>query len=388
MQSNHIKALTGLRFVAALSVVFYHLNQANAAVFRDLHPVLAHLVQPVVVVGNLGVDLFFLLSGFVLAHNYLDRLGPTFDLRSAGQFIWLRLSRIWPLYVVVLVGAGLLLALEHELRPGSVDVSRVDGGSFFRQLFLVQQWFDRRIWFTSWSGPAWSLSAEWLAYLAFPFIALVVWRLRELSSVRSMLVGAHLCVAPLLIILVVNHQIGGEYVWLMRIGCEFVAGVIVCAALSRVSPSDRARRRIGWGTVVVGVLVVLVAGGAQLIDGREWLGNVLVFLLPALVGCIALGRGPVERLLGTGVLVLGGEISYALYLIHTPLLGLFNRLDSLVLPGLGRAPHFYLEVAWVVLLGIALSWVLYRFVEVPARRTMRAMANLHHDRPKPIAVQN
>ena len=90
---GEIRALTGLRIVAAVWVVLHHfegvVTQAFGEYLRPLHPLMA--------TGWLGVDLFFLLSGFVLTHSYLHRMGATFSLRGSACFLWARIARVWPL---------------------------------------------------------------------------------------------------------------------------------------------------------------------------------------------------------------------------------------------------------------------------------------------------
>src|SRR3954453_17300963 len=103
-----IAPLTGVRFVAAVWVVVFHVYLYNRADLAAEHPLVDAVLGPIASQGDLGVDLFFLLSGFVLAHNYLQRLGPRPSLDGAASFLWLRIARVWPLYMVAILGGGLL----------------------------------------------------------------------------------------------------------------------------------------------------------------------------------------------------------------------------------------------------------------------------------------
>ena len=94
--NQFIRQLTGVRFVAAFWVVLYHYQPALAAaglLFPLLHEVLR--------VGSLGVDLFFTLSGFILAHTYLTKLGPKLQGKPSLNFLCLRLPRISPVHFVM-----------------------------------------------------------------------------------------------------------------------------------------------------------------------------------------------------------------------------------------------------------------------------------------------
>src|ERR1700727_341807 len=98
VRSGEIKALTGLRIVAAVWVVLFHFRP----LLRDAAPGFLDALTPVINCGAQGVDLFFILSGFVLTWNYIDRMGESFSVRGTLHFLWLRLARVWPVYVVTL----------------------------------------------------------------------------------------------------------------------------------------------------------------------------------------------------------------------------------------------------------------------------------------------
>ncbi|MFN8173110.1 MAG: acyltransferase family protein, partial [Candidatus Nanopelagicales bacterium] len=111
-----IRQLTGIRFVAAAWVLLYHLQGPLA----QLH-LLVPVVSDVLRVGRLGVDLFFALSGFILTHTYLRRLGPRLRGRGAVDFWWLRLARIYPVHVVMLVIAGAAVVAQAKVTGDALD---------------------------------------------------------------------------------------------------------------------------------------------------------------------------------------------------------------------------------------------------------------------------
>ena len=111
-KSAVIAPLTGIRLVAAVWVVCFHIYLYNGSQLAADHPWVDAVVGPIASQGDLGVDLFFLLSGFVLAHNYLERLGAEPSLSGSLSFLWLRVARIWPLYMIAICGGGLLQLVE------------------------------------------------------------------------------------------------------------------------------------------------------------------------------------------------------------------------------------------------------------------------------------
>src|SRR5689334_18685004 len=151
-----LDSLTGVRALAALAVVFFHFRVVGFA------PESYATDFPAVNACYLGVDAFFLLSGFVMMHVHGEEFARP-RVASAWRFLGLRLARIYPLHVAIL---GLLLVLatvQTLLAPASTATpewqERFAMDALLRHLLLVG-WSS-----ATWNPPAWSLSAEWTAYL-------------------------------------------------------------------------------------------------------------------------------------------------------------------------------------------------------------------------------
>src|SRR3954454_3562871 len=159
-ERSYVPGLTGLRGIGALWVMFSH-----AQYELDL-PILEH--------GSLGVDLFFILSGFVLSHAHgAMRL----DWAAYRSFVRDRFARIFPLHWAALL---LLLCILIVYPKVYNDISsRFQPGDFIASVLLVNNWgFTRPM---AWNVPAWSLSTEWLVSLAFPAYVLVARRVHRAS---------------------------------------------------------------------------------------------------------------------------------------------------------------------------------------------------------------
>ena len=218
---GEIKALTGLRIVAAVWVVLFHFRP----MLSDISPDLRENLSPVLNCGAEGVDLFFILSGFVLAWNYLDRMGRSWSTRETLHFLWLRLARVYPVYLVTLHLAALLVILS--LHVGHVplpEVSSLTAISYVRQILLVQLWFEPFFDGTSWDGPAWSISAEWLAYLLFGALVLVIFRMKLATRARTLMVLAFVAQLPPVVLLLTSGFFYTPWSWLPCIVTQFVAG--------------------------------------------------------------------------------------------------------------------------------------------------------------------
>lgn len=132
------------------------------------------------------MDLFFILSGFVLTWNYANRMGQSWSTRATLRFLWLRLARVWPVYLVTLhLAAAWIIFTLHVGDTPSEQAQRLTAVSYLRQLLLVQLWFEPYFDDTSWDGPAWSISAEWLAYLLFGLLILVIFRVARVTRARG-----------------------------------------------------------------------------------------------------------------------------------------------------------------------------------------------------------
>lgn len=367
MRTSHIRALTGVRFFAALWVVVYHSTRHNLELLEAHHPWVHDVVWPLAAQGVRGVDLFFILSGFVLTLNYLDEIGPRFDLGKAARYLWIRLARIWPLYVALLLVAGALIQLRATLW-GSAARGKLTVGSFLEQLFMVQLWTSPEPDGTSWDGPAWSISAEWLAYVLFPLLALVTLRLQRRLRARTLFLASGLVMTPLLVI-AINHASQAPWAWLPRILCDFTAGMLMCAAVSRLRLTHR--QRAGAGVLAIAIVVGLVAYLYLTVDVRG-AGMFATFPLLPFVGALAVASGPLSALLSTSALVLGGQVSYGLYLWHSPMLYAFRDVTTYSRLRLEPLHRYYAELAWIPVI-VLTAWVTFRFLEEPARRSMRRL---------------
>lgn len=367
-----IRPLTGLRIVAALLVVMFHMR-GN---LRNAFPPVADALWPVLDSGLLGVDLFFALSGFVLTLNYVDAVGSRLTRAGTARFLWARVARVWPAYAVTLLIAGIWHAgLPVVGWQDPVPVRDLSALSFVRQLGLVVLWNEPGYDRLTWNGPAWSVSAEALAYVAFPVMALLLFRLDRAVRARSLIWLGLLALVPLLIL--GSGDPNGPYIWLIRLAASFFAGAVAALAVRKVWAHVDSHRHRSWPTVLTWVSVIGIFGVLYLAydTGRPTGRLVAVLFFPLLLIGLALSRGGLARLLASRPLVFGGRISYSVYLTHMvlviePFWALQTRwpqplADDTVI---GRA-YF----AAVPVLACLTGWLLWRLVEEPAQKRMRTM---------------
>jgi peptidoglycan/LPS O-acetylase OafA/YrhL len=387
-----IKALSGLRIVAAVWVVLFHFRPLLAQAAPDLAAALA----PILDCGAQGVDLFFILSGFVLTWTYLDRMGHQWSTRTTLRFLWLRLARVWPVYLVTmhLAAVWIIFTLNVGHVP-SEAAHQLTAISYLRQMFLVQLWFQPFFDGSSWDGPAWSISAEWLAYLLFGALVLVVYRVARVTRARALLWLAVLASLPPTLLLLATGEFYTPWSWLPRIVMQFTAGALACAAVRKLRLTDRARLVAGYLSVLiagatVGILYYLDAHPPTGI--RDASGLVDVLFVPLVVS-LAVGAGTLPRLLSTRVMVYLGHVSFGLYMVHELVHTAWNwavlQFEITLAPGAAAVSVV------IALLGVALAGavVLYHVVEEPARLWMRRMvdvrdapANSSEHRSRPVVA--
>jgi len=255
VRSGEIRALTGLRIVAAMWVVLFHFRpllwEASPRLEADLGPLLD--------AGAAGVDLFFILSGFVLAWNYLQRMGPSFSAKATAHFLWLRLSRVWPVYLVTMHLAALWIITTLYIGDvPSPDADKLTALNYLKQFLMVQLWFEPFFDGTSWDGPAWSISAEWLAYLLFGGLVLVIFRIARASRARTLFLLAFCAALPPTLLLLASGVVYTPWSWLPRILAQFTAGALAAAAVRRLVIDGRGRRLAGYLSVVLGAAIVAI----------------------------------------------------------------------------------------------------------------------------------
>jgi peptidoglycan/LPS O-acetylase OafA/YrhL len=343
-----LRSLTALRFVAAMWVAVYALWDNLAVAFRP----------DLVAKGYLGVELFFVLSGFILCHVYLAAHGE--KRFSYRDFLWARIARVYPLHIATLVGIGLLGAAA-AFAGIEIAANVLSWPSLPANLFMVHAWGLAPE--SSWNHRSWSISAEWFAYLLFPVFAVVAWRLRAIPMVA--IAGA---LALLAALYVGFNAIAGfplteaTFQWgALRIVPCFAYGCALYLAYRR-APLPQP------GLIALAATAALI-GAASL---NLWDG-IIVALAGLLI--LALASLPNARAgwLASKPAVYLGEISYAVYMVLVPWQLLAVNLAARVT----NAPDKHLQlIVWLAVLALlpVVAAVAYHMVEFPARRAIRAWA--------------
>jgi peptidoglycan/LPS O-acetylase OafA/YrhL len=344
-----LRALTTLRFFAALWVVLY-----TAWPHLDVG-----FVPVAVTKGYLGVETFFVLSGFILSHVYLEAAGE--KRFRYGGFLWARLARVYPLHLVTLFGM-IGLGVVATAAGMSIDGSLTNWRDLPAHLTLTHAWGLATS--SAFNHPSWSISAEWAAYLGFPAFAFVAWRLRDRPVLATGLAaGFALALYAAFEPLAGYSLTEATFRWgALRIVPCFALGCALYLIHRR-------------GGVPFAGPVALVSGAAVLASASLGLWDAITVLA---AGGLILGLGSVENsragLLGSKFGVYLGEISYSIYMVCAPVLLLTTNVAARLTGAEDKQFHILVWLALVAAIPVA-AMVTYHLVERPARKALRGMAD-------------
>jgi peptidoglycan/LPS O-acetylase OafA/YrhL len=306
--------MTGIRGIAAVWVMLFHAQQSAGKIFgmRLLERI------PDVIYGCHGVDLFFMLSGFILMYAH-ERDFTVLRKDTVARFARVRFTRVYPLNAVVLLLIAAFVAFQPDYVAWVRSTSNSDdfsSGAFVRTLFLATRWFLPGS--GDWNQPDWSLSLEVLGYILFPvlaFVALRVSRKWQLIAVSSLsLLGSY----GVLTYFAFECEIA--QIAIVRMLSCFITGIAVFR-LWRLT-LESGKQWAAWiaSASTAGILV----RGFPVIRGLLPHGSVLFnFFFASLLYGLAFEQGVVSKLLSSRIAVFLGKISFPLYLVHVaPLLWL------------------------------------------------------------------
>lgn len=357
-----LPALTSLRFFAAALVVFYHIRGSFG------------LPMWYAEILNQGVSIFFVLSGFILTYVY-----PELPSRaSAARFLRARIARIWPAYMAAMVLAVLIY-------PGSLTTLDTVSllGRLTTNVLMVQTWWPAGPASISINGPSWSISTEAAFYCLFP---LLIWRFGTRWWINLILCLAVAVVTMLAVSVfrVPFYQPGAGYsltadglIYISPLGRLFEFACGMCAALAwrryhrRIAVGPLAGTAIEIASILLLVFSSLLIFSAMTAVGLppgpvfgQWLSQAGASAIPAaiLIFVLASQFGWMSRALSLAPLVLLGELSYSIYLVHYPLLTFYGHNFS----RLAHLPDWLCLTVYLALL-IAIPYLIWVLIERPGR---------------------
>ena len=346
----YIKPLNAIRGAAALIVVFFHTYRLG---FFSQHLDLSCFSN-----GYFAVDMFFILSGFVLIHVYNGKF-QTVSIKNYYSFMVSRFARIYPVHFVllaILVGIELIKLLVLKV-PAFTEYKSIP--TLITSLLMIQAWHLHNI--NPWNGVSWSISAEWFCYLFAPFI-IAFW-----DRSKNLALGLFLFFIPAIFLIQYTVSLHKEELTfeagLLRIAVEFLMGIAVYGAYAALR--NKKLNSIGIDAGAWLCLSALLASHYLQIPA---LG--MIYLCGGLILFSSLSTGLFQKVLSHRILFYLGEISYSMYLVHGVLFyNVFNHLiDKFPSQNLNMA---ILSLTFFVVVTLASAALCYHGIEKPAREWLR-----------------
>ena len=365
-----LPALTSLRFFAAFHVLLFH-TQAMGAVFGPVW------FQKLSSIGYVGVSFFFVLSGFILVYTYAGK--PV----NAGDFWRARFARVYPAYAFALLLSApfFIFTVQHanEIKLGFIafEAAHVKIAAVL-EIFLLQAWVPPAA--LSWNAVGWSLSVEAFFYLLFPLLLVRYGRLtrKQLFAIIAVCwVASNLTSISYTVLRpdgIINPDANVYTSWMNAVKFfpvarlpEFLMGM----AAGFVFLGSTRNHRIALPLIVGGAAAV---GIVAVFSNRISYAIIHTALLSPAFAAIIYGVALRPRwvsLLESRALVLFGDASYSMYLIHA------NIVFSVFHTSKGEVRNAsFAGLSLCLAIVLAFSILIYRFIEEPARRKLRPKQKL------------
>jgi Predicted acyltransferases len=369
-KAEYLSNLTPLRGIAALLVAVFHFQMAIA---RFVPANLTMFFEKC----YLMVDLFFIMSGFIILHVYKEDFAYHIERNSLRKYIIARFARIYPLHFFSLLLLVILVIVFSP--PGTYPNAIENPRAIPTGFLLLHSYYIHDIY--TWNIPSWSISAEWAAYLLFPFLAIFLnkKKLPALITLGLFVIAAYISIMFFLPrrnflypSIPVPHNLNTTYDYgFLRGIAGFVTGMIVYKLYQWPSVKNLFHKDILAGAII---LLLVLALHFAMNDA------ICVFLFAALVLSFALNNGSLHTLCNNRFAQYIGKISYSIYLMQIFLQEPFSkglRLPGVVGFGRGRQNiHFFsgLGYAFIYLvLLLVISSITYYVIEQPCRKWINGL---------------
>lgn len=357
-RSGAIPALTGLRFAAALMVFFSHYNI----------PGLDGWALRVQGSGYSGVTFFFVLSGFIITYNYLDKFESE-PLKNTFQYMVSRFARIYPLYALCIIYPWMNSGIETPLLPYLVG---------------VQAWSSDVYFSFGINGPAWSISVEIFLYLTFPLLIPVLSKLNIINSRNRLLAfavsafAAQLCLAAYFSmpgrVELTSISPDSAHRWLYRMPAtrifDFCLGIAAAIYYKRhFVPTNKLQQ--SWSMAVVAsllLILVLMGWSKNFLSAFSWDASYAALFTIVILGVAIDQKSRISTAFSSQRMILLGESSFAFYLIHAILRPLYTAHSSASL--MYQVVHLTIFLLIVTCISIGLHLAIERPLQKSIKRLL------------------
>ncbi|WP_427161993.1 acyltransferase family protein [Aliinostoc sp. HNIBRCY26] len=372
---KHIKPLTSMRGIAALSVAILHFSYYGIPKTGDI--LSAHTAF--FYNSYLWVDFFFILSGFIMTHVYFSNFASGVNLHKYGSYLISRFARIYPLHIFMIVLFIGLEVVKYLLQNTSSFTGKFNLTALFANIFMLQAFdFSCPPWFkcdTYWNEPAWSISVEFLIYSIFPCLLFLLLKNRHKFDLK-IYITALITMLPVIIIAAGNLDNIIGIPSIARCGLECIIGIITYKFHLQGTYKKYFEMNLIGVISIIWILLIMHNnwGDSRVVRSvHDWL------VLPGfslLILYLSNNRnGLISKILSLPLMVYLGAISYSIYMTHWFIQELFRTFWN-------HKFHVYLGTnlneyeSWMclclfILVVLATASITYSFVEIPMRKYLK-----------------
>ncbi|THU39492.1 acyltransferase [Niastella caeni] len=372
-----LNSIQFLRAVAALLVVYEHSMDMQMKYNTSWQQNFYHLNN----FGCIGVDLFFVISGFIIMYIANNLRGPD----KGWPFLEKRFYRINPVYYIASLFYFAILLIQSWVFKGDTYSSLIKMiGSFFNTLLIVPVSGDIQV-FKPLLSVGWTLCFEWLFYILF--FSLIICNAKN----KIILLPVFILLLVIIGMLLNTDDLRLQFIT-NPIILEFVLGIIVCQLYicSQKIPVIIGIICLIIGLTSYGLLIRFGFGGVwyylNTINGTQSLDRFLLWGIPSsslVAGCVILEKNAyLTRLFNNKWIMLLGDASYSIYLVHLIVLTLFTILYKQVGVFLPADAMIWLQV----IIAVAIALVFYKLVEKPIMKRLYQKTNNITAKEKSIIV--
>jgi peptidoglycan/LPS O-acetylase OafA/YrhL len=354
-KSEKILELESIRGLAAIVIFFFHIPKWNPL-----------LDVRIINNGDLVVQLFFVISGFVICRTYGNKI---FNVKDLLRFQFLRFGRLYPVHLLFLLIfifielAKYFAEIKLGLYANTAPFKSNSITAIFQHIFLIQAIGPTNNAIT-FNIPAWSISVEFYTYLIFALVVLLI-------NKKKYIYFFFLAFASLSL-LIVKKTYGFEYF----IGC--IAGFFIgCLTLEVIN-----RIKINISNYSSLIIILLIALFLQLKTNKQY-DFIIYFLTSALIASLVLSKNSyLNKVLNIKILTWLGSISYAIYMSHSSIIWIFQQFFRVIL----KKPEIMIEgksipqlsttetlitCIFLIITVLAVSTFVHRIIERPLREKSR-----------------
>ena len=351
--------ITFTRFIAALTVVFFHYGQS-------VFPANIPFLHENIIAGPIAVGYFYVLSGFIMAIAYYQTDKNKHGNLNKTRYWIARFARIYPVYLL-----ALLIIIAAKVKTLGENWETVP-----LHLSLLQSWIPG--YPITLNTPGWSLSVEAFFYLCFPFLLIWFYK-RGIKTLTTFAVVLWIITQVVLLVQLNSEAYAPKsllhdfiyYNPLMHLN-SFVLGMVCGIYLKNSSANNQINsKNSGLYLLIAFISMFLLIWGRphlEILLGIKlaFTNGLLAPIFLAVIIFLAKHKGFITKLFLSPFLILLGEASYSLYILQKPAHGIYDKIIVPRIP-LSETTHFYI---FLVLLIIA-SILSFKYFETPMREMIR-----------------